>query len=207
MCLFHDSQETRVGDIPHIGRKYIRAVPNEEVTADQVANAHPAAREGVQRAVDEYEAGETPEAIVAHDADKLECLVQAVEYREQGYSLTQNWIETSLAELRRSRRRPSPTTPCRCCQWSGSRTYCPDPARTLQAPGRGSVRAGSPSGRPVRRGQRTGWRRRGTLRQEPPSQRAASGSALPQPTRGAQAAPADLAVGPVSEFDAGAVAS
>ena len=44
LCLFHDSQETRVGDIPHIGRKYLRAAPNQEVTADQVANAHPAAR-------------------------------------------------------------------------------------------------------------------------------------------------------------------
>lgn len=77
MCLFHDSQETRVGDIPHIGRKYIRAAPNGEVTADQVANAHPAVREGVQGAVDEYETGETPEAIVAHDADKLECLVSS----------------------------------------------------------------------------------------------------------------------------------
>ncbi|MGV2919356.1 HD domain-containing protein [Streptomyces alfalfae] len=100
LCLFHDSQETRVGDIPHIGRKYIKTAPNQEVTADQVANAHPAVRTGVQSAVDEYEAGETPEAIVARDADKLECLVQAVEYREQGYSLTQNWIDTSFAALK-----------------------------------------------------------------------------------------------------------
>lgn len=46
------------------------------------------------------EAGETPEAIVARDADKLECLVQAVQYREQDYSLTQNWIDTSLASLK-----------------------------------------------------------------------------------------------------------
>ena len=99
LCLFHDSQETRVGDIPHIGRKYVRAAPNGEVTADQVANAHPAVRVGVQGAVDEYEARETVEAVVARDADKLECLVQAVEYREQGYSLTQEWIDTSLGAL------------------------------------------------------------------------------------------------------------
>ncbi|WP_050508992.1 HD domain-containing protein [Streptomyces rimosus] len=100
LCLFHDSQETRIGDIPHIGRKYLRATPNGEVTAGQVAGAHPAVRTGVQDAVDEYETGETPEAIVARDADKLECLVQAVEYREQGYTLTQNWIDTSLASLK-----------------------------------------------------------------------------------------------------------
>ncbi|MFJ4866211.1 HD family hydrolase [Streptomyces sp. NPDC088748] len=100
MCLFHDSQETRVGDIPHIGRRYLKASPNGEVTADQVSNAHPAVRDGVQSAVDEYEAGETPEAVVARDADKLECLFQAVEYREQGYALTQNWIDTSLSSLK-----------------------------------------------------------------------------------------------------------
>ncbi|MFJ9343804.1 HD family hydrolase [Streptomyces sp. NPDC101733] len=100
LALFHDSQETRVGDIPHIGRRYIRASSNQEVTADQVSAAHPAVRAGVQAAVDEYEDATTPEAIVARDADKLECLVQAIEYREQGYSLTQNWIDTSLASLK-----------------------------------------------------------------------------------------------------------
>ncbi|MFD3549801.1 HD family hydrolase [Streptomyces sp. NPDC058655] len=100
LCLFHDSQETRVGDIPHIGRRYLRAASNQEVTADQVSAAHPAVRAGVQSAVDEYEDGTTPEAIAARDADKLECLIQAVEYREQGYALTQNWIDTSLASLK-----------------------------------------------------------------------------------------------------------
>ncbi|MFE5592308.1 HD family hydrolase [Streptomyces sp. NPDC056549] len=99
MCTFHDSQETRVGDIPHIGRRYIKAAENGEVTADQVVHAHLSVRAGVQAAVDEYEARETLEAKVARDADKLECLFQAVEYREQGYTLTQNWIDTSLASL------------------------------------------------------------------------------------------------------------
>ncbi|MDT9692610.1 HD domain-containing protein [Streptomyces sp. P9(2023)] len=100
MCLFHDTQETRIGDIPHIGRRYIDAVSNEKVTADQVSAAHPAVKAGVQRVVEEYEQSGSPEAIVAKDADKLECLVQAVEYRAQGYSLVQDWIDTSLASLK-----------------------------------------------------------------------------------------------------------
>ncbi|MFD3875420.1 HD family hydrolase [Streptomyces sp. NPDC058623] len=100
MCLFHDTQETRIGDIPHIGRRYIDAASNETVTADQVSAAHPAVKAGVQRVVGEYESGETPEAIVAKDADKLECLVQAVEYRAQGYTLVQDWIDTSLNSLK-----------------------------------------------------------------------------------------------------------
>ncbi|MFD4247976.1 HD family hydrolase [Streptomyces sp. NPDC058525] len=100
MCLFHDTQETRIGDIPHIGRRYIDAATNETVTADQVSAAHPAVAAGVRRVVGEYENGDSPEAIVAKDADKLECLVQAVEYRAQGYSLVQDWIDTSLSSLK-----------------------------------------------------------------------------------------------------------
>ncbi|MCZ7415790.1 hypothetical protein [Streptomyces sp. WMMC897] len=41
MCVFHDTQETRVSDIPHIGRRYLTAASNEQVTADQLADAHP----------------------------------------------------------------------------------------------------------------------------------------------------------------------
>ncbi|MEU6313060.1 HD domain-containing protein [Streptomyces sp. NPDC047014] len=100
MCLFHDTQETRIGDIPHIGRRYIDVAENVDVTADQVARAHPAVRVGVLRVVEEYEANDSPEAIVAKDADKLECLVQAVEYRSQGNTLVQDWIDTSLNSLK-----------------------------------------------------------------------------------------------------------
>ncbi|MFD4740154.1 HD family hydrolase [Streptomyces virginiae] len=100
MCLFHDTQETRLGDIPHIGRRYIDAATNQTVTADQVSAAHPSVKAGVQRVVDEYESGSSLEVLVAHDADKLECLVQAVEYRAQGYTEVQDWIDTSLASLK-----------------------------------------------------------------------------------------------------------
>jgi hypothetical protein len=41
LCLFHDTQETRTGDIPHIGRRYLSAAGNESVTADQVATCPP----------------------------------------------------------------------------------------------------------------------------------------------------------------------
>ncbi|MCX9191018.1 HAD family hydrolase [Carbonactinospora thermoautotrophica] len=100
LCLFHDTQETRVGDIPHIGRRYLDAAPNGVVTEDQMAEAPPAVAELVRRTVAEYEANESREAIVAHDADKLECLIQALEYREQGYANVQPWIDSSYAELK-----------------------------------------------------------------------------------------------------------
>jgi putative hydrolase of HD superfamily len=100
LCLLHDTQETRITDIPHIGRHYLTAADNETVTADQVAACPPAVAETITAAVAEYEAGETQEAIVARDADKLECLVQAVEYRHQGTSTVQPWIDSSRAALK-----------------------------------------------------------------------------------------------------------
>lgn len=98
--LWHDTQETRVGDIPHIGRRYLEAASNEKVTADQVSAAHAAVREGARRIVEEYENGDSLEVTCAHDADKLECLIQAVEYREQGYANVQGWIDSSRQALK-----------------------------------------------------------------------------------------------------------
>ncbi|MGA8116287.1 MAG: HD domain-containing protein [Actinocatenispora sp.] len=97
--LLHDTQETRVTDIPHSARRYVTAASNESVTADQVAGAPQPVRDVIQAAVHEYEAGETAEALVARDADKLECLVQAVEYREAGYLNVQPFIDSALASL------------------------------------------------------------------------------------------------------------
>jgi len=53
----------------------------------------------ITSAVAEYEAKESAEAVCAKDADKLECLLQAVEYREQSTD-TRAWIDTSLASLK-----------------------------------------------------------------------------------------------------------
>src|SRR5690349_23616842 len=54
LCLFHDTQETRVGDIPHVGRRYLTAASNQDVTADQVSACPEPVRAGVQAVVDEY---------------------------------------------------------------------------------------------------------------------------------------------------------
>lgn len=100
LCVLHDTQESRITDIPHIAKRYLTAAPNTTVTADQVAAGPPAVADLITAAVAEYEAGETPEAIVARDADKLECLVQAVEYRHQGIRNVQRWIDSSRAALK-----------------------------------------------------------------------------------------------------------
>ncbi|MFG1942673.1 HD family hydrolase [Nonomuraea sp. NPDC048826] len=99
MSLFHDTQETRITDIPYIGKRYLKAASNEEVTADQTRGLPGEVAGMVGDAVREYEEKASLEAVCARDADKLECLIQAVEYREQGNQNVQPWIDSSLAAL------------------------------------------------------------------------------------------------------------
>lgn len=100
LAVWHDSQETRTGDIPHTARPYVDKLSAEAITADQTAALPDAARKIVQETVTEYEAQQTPEAHCAKDADKLECLIQAIEYQDAGYSRVQGWIDSSRNGLR-----------------------------------------------------------------------------------------------------------
>jgi putative hydrolases of HD superfamily len=100
LAIWHDSQETRTGDIPHTARPYLDQCSAEVITADQTASLPDTARKTVQEAVAEYEAAQTPEAHCAKDADKLECLIQAIEYQDAGYTRVQGWIDSARASLR-----------------------------------------------------------------------------------------------------------
>jgi putative hydrolases of HD superfamily len=99
LALWHDTQETRTTDLPHLTRRYVTAVANETVTGDQVRRLPPAIALMISGAVSEYEAGETLEAVCARDADKLECLLQAREYQDQGHQNLRPWIDSSLASF------------------------------------------------------------------------------------------------------------
>ena len=101
MAIWHDSQETRTGDIPHTAKPYIPSSgDNEAITRDQVAGMPEASAKTVREAVGEYEAQSSVEARCAKDADKLECLIQAVEYRAAGYQGVEGWITSSRDALR-----------------------------------------------------------------------------------------------------------
>jgi putative hydrolases of HD superfamily len=99
LALWHDSQETRTTDLPHLTKNYVSAAANEQVSRDQVMPLPPSVADMISAAVAEYEAAETQEARCARDADKLECLLQAREYQEQGHANAQPWIDSSLAAL------------------------------------------------------------------------------------------------------------
>ncbi|MFB4320706.1 HD domain-containing protein [Actinomadura sp. 21ATH] len=99
MCLLHDAHETRIGDVPSVGRAYVRTSAPEAVTAHQTSGMPDGVAKTIQGLVAEYEAAETLEARVAKDADKIETLLQATEYQAQGHPAGP-WQDTSIAALR-----------------------------------------------------------------------------------------------------------
>ncbi|MCF3963936.1 HD domain-containing protein [Streptomyces fuscigenes] len=99
LATWHDTQETRLGDVNHLGRKYATSADPRSVTADQTEGMPAVLARAVRDLVDEYEDRETPEAICARDADKLECLLQGIEYKAQGYANVQRWIDNSRGRL------------------------------------------------------------------------------------------------------------
>jgi putative hydrolase of HD superfamily len=100
LCLFHDVHETRVGDIPHMGRRYLEEAPPVDVVGDQVAGLPGDLSNEINAITNEYETRESTESELAHDADKLECLVQAMEYQTQGNEYVVSWADTSEVALK-----------------------------------------------------------------------------------------------------------
>jgi putative hydrolase of HD superfamily len=101
ICLFHDTPETRTNDLHRLGKRYIEVKESEKtVLGEQLSRLpQPIARD-VAGLVEEYEARESLESRVAHDADALECLIQAREYQVQGYAEVQDWIDNCRAALK-----------------------------------------------------------------------------------------------------------
>ncbi|MFE3198396.1 HD family hydrolase [Embleya sp. NPDC059237] len=100
LSVWHDTGESRTGDLAHISQKYVGKGDAVAIVADQ-SKGMPAGLGALMRSiVGEYEARETPEAVCAGDADKLECLVQAIEYRDRGYANVERWIVNSQKRIR-----------------------------------------------------------------------------------------------------------
>lgn len=99
LCVLHDAHETRIGDVPAVGRAYITTAKPEAITAHQTAGMPDDMAKMFQSLTAEFEARETLAARVARDADKLETLIQAIEYGDQGYR-TEAFKQTSIESLR-----------------------------------------------------------------------------------------------------------
>ncbi len=93
MLLFHDVPEARVNDMHKVGARYVNFKEAELRALKEQITRLPS--KIAKEALDNYNEmveRKTKEAIVAKDADLLECAIQAKEYLEQNYKDCENWI-------------------------------------------------------------------------------------------------------------------
>ncbi|OIO25284.1 hypothetical protein AUJ14_04675 [Candidatus Micrarchaeota archaeon CG1_02_55_22] len=94
MLLFHDLPEARLGDLNKIQRRYLDAKASEERIIREQADRMPPKMGALYASLmQEYESGATREAVVAKDADLLECGLQALEYQAQAQPFVIEWAD------------------------------------------------------------------------------------------------------------------
>lgn len=100
ICLFHDAGEARIIDLPRVARRYIPLNNGEEeAVAEQATRLPEDIAKEVVTFFHKYEERAMREAVLAKDADLLECIVQAREYQTQGYTDVDDWIRSCYAGL------------------------------------------------------------------------------------------------------------
>jgi putative hydrolase of HD superfamily len=93
MLVSHDMPETRINDKDKIEARYIDGkIGEKKAFEEQVENLPRDIRGELLLLQNEFDECKTKEAIVAKDADYLECAIQAKEYLEIGYKKTGDWM-------------------------------------------------------------------------------------------------------------------
>jgi putative hydrolase of HD superfamily len=97
LALVHDLPETRTGDLNYVNQKYVQA--DEARAAADLSEGLPFSDE-LRDLLTEYREEKTPEAVLAHDADQLEMLLQLKEHMDDGSPSAEDWTPFVLRRLR-----------------------------------------------------------------------------------------------------------
>ncbi len=101
MTLFNDIHEARISDLHKVAHRYLN-VREAEKTAfvEQVANLDESMCKELTSLREEHDEQETPESIIARDADILECLIQAKEYTDLGFQSAKKFFKQAPDHLK-----------------------------------------------------------------------------------------------------------
>lgn len=88
MCLLHDLPESRVGDLNPVQKWYVAA--DEKKAVHDLTRGLSFGRD-IRALIDEFNARQTLEARLAHDADQLAFLVDLKSLSDQGYAPASRW--------------------------------------------------------------------------------------------------------------------
>lgn len=96
MCLIHDLPEARMGDLNTVQKKYVTA--NEKKAVTHMTQGLPFGPD-IQALLDEFNACETLESQLAHDADQLAFLLDLKSLSDMGYAAPDKWSAHVKARL------------------------------------------------------------------------------------------------------------
>jgi putative hydrolase of HD superfamily len=97
MCLVHDLPEARMGDLNYVQKRYVKA--DEPAAASDACHGLPFAND-IKALLAEFNAGQTLEAQLAHDADQLALVVDLKSLNDLGYQTPQKWLPHVIGRLR-----------------------------------------------------------------------------------------------------------
>lgn len=96
MCLFHDIEETRTGDINYLQQRYV--VSDDLGALKDIVSRLPF-RDEIVSTISDYERLDSLEAKIAKDSDTLELIFYLKEQLDKGNNQAQNWIDNAKKRL------------------------------------------------------------------------------------------------------------
>lgn len=101
MTLFNDLHEARISDLHKMSQRYFQLEKAEDRAFHEQINSLPkAVKDELSSLHKEYRKQNTKEGVIARDADILECLVQAKEYKEHGFAQAVKFMKKAPGFLR-----------------------------------------------------------------------------------------------------------
>ncbi len=97
LCLFHDLAEARTGDLNYVQQIYCTA---DERSALSDAVAGTGLEQDILGFHAEFEARETPEALLAKDADQLDLILNLKREKDLGNRYADTWLDSAEQRLR-----------------------------------------------------------------------------------------------------------
>ncbi|MDD5731247.1 MAG: HD domain-containing protein [Candidatus Omnitrophica bacterium] len=101
IALFHDIHEARTNDLHKISLNYFNFEKIERtVYRQQTGLLEKIMKNELDTILASYNAQKTPAAIIARDADILECILQAKEYLDQGFTQAKSFMSVGNKYLK-----------------------------------------------------------------------------------------------------------
>ena len=100
-CLLHDLHEARINDLHKVGHRYIDFRAGElKASREQRAVLPQLIKKDFDRWMEELHERNSRTALIARDADILECMIQGKEYATHGYPRAIDWMKRPVRYLK-----------------------------------------------------------------------------------------------------------